>query len=192
MKKKDFGFQDLHELLKKTIEESDKRMQKLEQNDAKFQKKLELSNAQFQEKLDKLSEFYGGLSNNIGEITEETFASSLEQSMSLGKMTFDIIDRNLKRSTKHLKEEYDIILTNKKSKLIVEVKQKFHPNDVEKLLRKLDNYKIMFPNDKNYVLYGAAAALKVPDETIEKAKTHGLFVLTQQGNALRVINDPIH
>jgi hypothetical protein len=192
MKKKDFGFQDLHELLKKTIEESDKRMQKLEQNDAKFQKKLELSNAQFQEKLDKLSEFYGGLSNNIGEITEETFASSLEQSMSLGKMTFDIIDRNLKRSTKHLKEEYDIILTNKKLKLIVEVKQKFHPNDVEKLLRKLDNYKILFPNDKNYVLYGAAAALKVPDETIEKAKTHGLFVLTQQGNALRVINDPIH
>jgi len=195
------SMEDLRQEFRRRDEESKKSMEDLrkefKRRDERYQKKMEEYNKQFnlrdekiQKKMDKLNELFGGLSNNIGEVAEDLFLSSFEQEMSLGLMTFDYIDTNVKRLTKKLKEEYDIVLTNDHSKLIVEVKQKFHPNDIDKLLRKMSNYKILFPGDKMYKLYGAVAGMTMPDETIARAKEHGLFVIKQQGSTLKILNDP--
>jgi len=69
------------------------------------------------------------------------------------------------------------------------VKFKFHPKDVKTLLKKVSNFKKLYPQYQHYKIYGAVAGKVLPQETIEKAKNYNLFV-AQEGNNLRVLNAP--
>lgn len=56
-----------------------------------------------------------------------------------------------------LQDEFDIILINGTSVAIIEIKYKVRPNDIEKLFKKMENFRILFPIYKNYKLYAGMA-----------------------------------
>ncbi|MCK5876542.1 MAG: hypothetical protein KAG43_02815, partial [Candidatus Marithrix sp.] len=121
---------------------------------------------------------------------EEFFYRSLISDPNLGKIHFDTIYRNLPANKKNLQDEFDIVLVNKTSIAIVEVKHKAHPKLVDDMLaRKLPNFRTLFPYYKDLKLYGVIASMVSNSKLIEKAREAGLFFLTQQGNHVVLVND---
>ena len=75
--------------------------------------------------------------------------------------------------------------------VIIETKYNFHPNDVETVLRKVDNFRILYPQYKDYKIFGGIAGLTIREETIDAAKQLGFFVFTQEGNDIKTLNDQV-
>ena len=177
----------------KTNQNLDKLRQNIADNDLKTNQKFDRLNeivGGIGNNLDRLNEIVGGMGNNQGEIAEDLFFNSFAKTKTLGKIKFHSIDRNVRRLYNNIQDEFDIVLTNDELIMIVEVKVKCHPNDVKKVLKKISNYKRLFPQYYKYKIYGAIAGLTFPQKTIEMAKTYQIYVLTQEGNELKLLNDP--
>ena len=148
-------------------------------------------NKDMNEKLYNLNLNLDGIGKNNGAVAEEFFFNGLKDKMEIGKLKFETIDRNIYRRTKRFEEEFDVVMTNTDSITILEIKYKYHPKDVEKVIKKITNYKLLFPVYKDYKFYGGIAGLSVPKDTVEEAIKYGFFVLTQSGNNLKVLNDNV-
>ena len=134
------------------------------------------------EKLERMGITLGNIGKNQGDVAEEFFFNSLAKDTHLGAIRFDDIEKNnLKRRGK-TEEEYDIIMTNGQTIGIVEVKYKAHENDLDKLARKMRNFKPLFPWFKDYRVYGAIAAFHINDDAKEEALRRGYFVLQRSGD----------
>ena len=132
-------------------------------------------------KLDKLGELYGNIEQNQGDVAEEFFFNSLANDTHLGSIHFDDIEKNGHKRRGKTEEEYDIIMTNGEAVGIVEVKYKAHENDLDKLDRKMQNFKKLFPIYQNYKQYGAIASFQINDSAKREALKRGYFVLQRSG-----------
>jgi len=139
------------------------------------------------ETLKRMGIHLGGISNNNGEMAEEFFYRSLQEKLQVGGIQYDDIGRNWLKDRKGLKEEYDIILTNGKYLEIVEVKYKFHPADVVKLERKMNNFKKLFPVYDSFIIHGSIAGMTIPAESIALAKEKGFHALLAKGDHIEEV-----
>ena len=133
-------------------------------------------------KLDKLGELYGNLGQNQGDVAEEFFFQSLIKDTHLGKIHFDDVVKNMEKHRGKIQEEYDLVMTNGDAIAVVEVKYKAHTNDLDKLDRKMKNFKPLFPIYRAFKQYGAIAAFHINDEAKEEALRRGYFVLQRSGD----------
>ncbi len=141
-------------------------------------------------KIDRVATLVGNIANNQGDSAEEFFYRSLLNDPYLGQIHFDTIYRNLPANKKSLQDEFDIVLVNETSIAIVEVKQKAHPKLIEDMIiRKLPNFRTLFPHYKELKLYGVIASMVSNNKLVEKARKAGLFFLTQQGNHVVLVNN---
>jgi len=182
------------------IAETNKGLDKLKELYGDMRNNFELQNkssletdrkiAETNKGLDKLKELYGGMSNNLGLSIEEEFFRSFEKNMRLGDIEFHSILRNSYVRVHGITDEFDLVLINSDLVLIVEVKLKYHPNDVKKVLKKISNFKKIYPQYKDYNINGAIAGKILPQQTIEEAKKYNLFVVAQEGADIRLISAP--
>ena len=142
------------------------------------------------EKIDKLSKLYGGVSNNSKDVAEEFFFRGLENRNEIFGIEYEHIDTMTRHKGK-LQGQFDIVLYNGDKIIVIEVKYKLHPSDVDDFYtRKLPNFRALYPEYNNKKIIGGVAALSIPTESLEKAIAYGFLVLTQSGNDLSVINQP--
>ena len=139
-------------------------------------------------KLDKLGELYGNLGKNQGDVAEEFFFNSLIKDNHLGSVHFDDIFTNMGSHSGQIQEEYDLVMTNGNAIGIVEVKYKAHENDLDKLDRKMKNFKKLFPWFKDYKQYGAIASFHINDTAKKAALSKGYFVLQRSGDLVHTEN----
>jgi len=139
-------------------------------------------------KLDKLGELYGNIGQNQGDVAEEFFFNSLANDTHLGSIHFDDIEKNGHKRRGKTEEEYDITMTNGDAVAIVEVKYKAHENDLDKLDRKMQNFKKLFPIYQNYKQYGAIASFQINDTAKREALKRGYFVLQRSGDLVNTEN----
>jgi hypothetical protein len=143
-------------------------------------------------KIDRVSTLVGNIANNQGDVAEEFFYRSFLNNPYLGKIHFDTVYRNLPAKKNKLEDEFDVVLVNKNSIVIAEIKQKAHPNLIEDMLtRKLPNFRILFPYYKKLKLYGVIASMVSNQSLIKKCKAAGLFFITQQGEHVVLANDKV-
>lgn len=147
--------------------------------------RTEVQMAKTDEKLNRLSDWYGGVSSSLGASAEEFFYNTLTANPVLGNIHFDRIMSNIQISTKTKQGEFDIVLINGNSVAVVEVKYKVHPSDIEKTAKNLIRYRELFPEYKNYTLYGGIAGFSVPPDAVKAAKDKGMFVLKRVGEILK-------
>ncbi|MCK5877993.1 MAG: hypothetical protein KAG43_10180 [Candidatus Marithrix sp.] len=144
-------------------------------------------------KIDRIATLVGNISNNQGDSTEEFFYRSLLDNACLGNMHFDIIDRNLQRHKGKLQDEFDVVLINENNVAIVEIKHKAHPNLIDNMLtKKIPNFRHLFPHYAQLKLYGVIASMVSNNELVEKSREAGLFLLTQKGQHVTLVNDKVH
>ena len=127
-----------------------------------------------------------GISKTQGEITEDYFFNILKENKTIAELKFDNIERNLYQYARHdLKGEYDIIMFNGDSVLIVEIKNKIRNKDINNLKTKqIANFRELFPNYKDFKIYGAVAGFTIKDELVKKANDEGFFVLQKKGDIM--------
>jgi len=134
---------------------------------------------------------FGGFSKSAGKIAEDFFYTALSSSFRVGTLKFDYVDRNLTRKKDYVEGEYDIVLYNSNKILIVEVKHIFRKKYLLKFYKsELKNFKILYPDFKNYKIYGAVAAMSFEEGVLEEARKFGFYVLTQNNQNVAVLNDP--
>ena len=133
-------------------------------------------------KLDKLGELYGNLGQNQGDVAEEFFFQSLIKDNHLGSIHFDDVVKNMEKHRGQIQEEYDLVMTNGDAIAVVEVKYKAHTNDLDKLDRKMRNFKKLFPIYQTFKQYGAIAAFHINDDAKQEALKRGYFVLQRSGD----------
>ncbi|MDP2099576.1 MAG: hypothetical protein U1D70_08195 [Methylobacter sp.] len=133
-------------------------------------------------KLDKLGELYGNVGQNQGDVAEEFFLNSLLKDNHLGSIHFDDVVKNMEKHRGQIQEEYDLVMTNGDAIGIVEVKYKAYENDLDKLDRKMKNFKKLFPIYQNYKQYGAIASFQINDKAKKEALRRGYFVLQRSGD----------
>ncbi|MEY4768716.1 MAG: hypothetical protein RL637_1355, partial [Pseudomonadota bacterium] len=136
------------------------------------------------EKLNRIGEMLDNIGRNQGLVAEEFFVNSLLKDTRLGSITFDDISKNEFKHRGKIQEEYDILMTNGNTVGIVEIKYKAHEKDLDKLERKMRNFKILYPLYKDYKLYGAIAAFHIYADAKQKALERGFFVLQRYGKIL--------
>ncbi len=164
--------------------ETDRKMAETDRRMAETDKRM----AETDKRIDKLAKLYSGVSENSKDFAEEFFKRSLESKNSVFGIQYDQV-AHLEKHTKKLQGEYDIVLFNGEIMIVIEVKYKLHPNDVDVFVsRKLPNFKRLFPEYKQNKIIGAVAGMSVPRSSNDLAQQHGLLVLTQAGDNISVSN----
>ena len=142
------------------------------------------------EKLERIGKRLGSLGIAQGEFAEELFYRSLEDSPVLGDIIFDEVERRVRISAHDY--EFDIILKNGSSIGLVEVKYKAHPEEICEIVKKrTETFRKRFNEYSGHKLYfGLATTITTPN-LINKAKEEGIFLLTQKGDHMEIVNSDV-
>ncbi len=135
-------------------------------------------------KLEKLSKELGNIGNNNGAAAEEFFWNGLKNKKEFEGIKIDYTEANVRPpSKKGIQDEFDILMWNGNSVVIVESKYKVHPNLVEQIKeKKIPNFKTLIPDRANHKIYCAIAGFSIPDEVAKSAKEEGFFIIRQSGD----------
>lgn len=184
----DNELKQLVESLSISQKETDKQIKELSASQKETGKQIkELSTSQKEtgRKLDKVAKMLGSIGTNQGDVAEDFFYNSFIKDNHLGSLAFDDITKNMEKHSGKTQEEYDIFLTNGESIAIVEVKYKAHFGDIDKLNRKFNNFKKLFPIYKDYKLYGALASFYFNEEIKDELLKQGYFVVERCGELIK-------
>jgi hypothetical protein len=171
-------------IAQKATDEQMKRTDEQIKRNAIAQKATDEQMKRTDEKLERIGITLGNVTNNQGDVAEEFFYNSLVNDTHLGSIYFDDIERNGQKRRGKTEEEYDIIMTNGDAVGIVEVKYKAHENDLDKLDRKMHNFKKLYPIYQHYKQYGAIATFTINDDAKKEALRRGYFVLQRTGDVM--------
>ena len=152
------------------------------------QEKTDVKMRETQESLKRIGKMVGNISNNQGDIAEEFFYNSLESKPSLAGINYDFIDKNITRSKKGLRDEFDIVLVNGKDIAIIETKYKAHTADIEKLVnKKYENFKKLYPEYKDYNHHLGLASFNMNEDVKELASQNSVILLQRRGDLIETI-----
>ncbi|MCL2167495.1 MAG: hypothetical protein FWH59_00010 [Lentimicrobiaceae bacterium] len=159
--------------------------QRRKESDAKFEKYRE----EYERRMKNMENRVGAWSRNHGEFAEEYFFNSFEQNQrNFFGEKFDELEQNVKGIKKNFKDEYDIVLINGKSVGIIEVKYKAHENDIPKILKKSQTFRVNFQEYSNHQIYLGLATMAFYPELEQACIEQGIAVIKQVGDTV-VIND---
>ncbi|UOA08562.1 hypothetical protein [Methylobacter sp. S3L5C] len=179
---------NIHEAQKATDEQmkrTDEQMKRTDEQMKRTDEQMKRTDEQLKrtdEKLERIGINLGNIGKNQGDVAEEFFFQSLIKDNHLGKIHFDDVVKNMEKHRGQLQEEYDLVMTNGDVIAVVEVKYKAHKNDLDKLDRKMKNFKKLFPIYQAFKQYGAIAAFHINDDAKEEALRRGYFVLQRSGD----------
>ncbi|MEA3444735.1 MAG: hypothetical protein U9R19_08420 [Bacteroidota bacterium] len=177
--------QDILDLLKLQAIEFDKRQKEADER----QKEAIERQKSFDKGMDELRKEVGGIGKSNGAIAEDFFYSGLSHSMKLANLQFDYVDRNLNRKRNNLQAEYDIVLYNNYKVAIVEVKYNFKISQLRTFYKdKIKNFKILFPQYKDFIIFGVVAGLSFEKGFFEEAQSFGFYILTQDNDRIQLLN----
>ncbi len=130
----------------------------------------------------------GKLGNRLGEFVEWQVRPSAvrlfqDRGIDLHELQSDV---SVKRVDGGL--EIDLLVVNDTEVVLVEVKSKLTQRDVDEHLQRLEKFKRLMPRYQNMKAFGAVAAIVVQDEVANYAYNQGLFVLTQSGENMTILN----
>ena len=155
------------------------------------QKKEERQREKYEKRMKNLEKLTGSWSNNHGTFAEEYFYNAfLDGQQNFFGEKFKSIRNQVHSVTEKLEDEYDIVLYNHSSVAIVEAKYKAHVNDVPKAIKKVDTFRALFPDYKDFKIYLGLASMSFYPKLEQLCTEQGIAIIKQVGNSV-VINDAL-
>jgi hypothetical protein len=157
------------------------------ESDAKFEKYRE----DYEKRQKKIDELLGSWDNNHGAFAEEYFFNSFEKGeQNFFGERFDEIEKNMKpKKRNNIQDEYDIVMTNGSSVAIVETKFTAHVNDINRIQKKAETFKILCPEYKDYKIYLGLASLSFYPLLEEACKANGIAIIKQVGENVVIYDE---
>jgi hypothetical protein len=141
--------------------------------------------AQMGSRLDSMGILVGNVGRNQGDVAEEFFYNSLDDSPTLGGIHYDYKGKSWRKHLGKIQDEFDIVLVNAEHVALIEVKYKAHANDLARMLdKKISNFKILFPEYANYQHHLGFASLHMNDKLKQSALDAGVMVLQRKGDVM--------
>ena len=152
--------------------------------------KNEKVNQKIEEALKELDDEYVNISISEEEVAESFFTNFFYNSMSFAGRKYDVITyKHRIYSTKlKLQGEFDFMLNNRDSVVLLEIEYQANKNNVAELLNKARVFRQLYSEYKNCDLYLGLAALHFDSETENECTEQGIAIIKQVGDMV-VIND---
>ena len=184
------------QLLKESRAESDRLSQEREREISELRQyfkerdeKKDKEWANYERRMKNMEKLTGSWSNNHGTFAEEYFYNAfLDGEQNFFGEHFDIIRNQVHPVTSKLEDEYDIVLYNHSSVAIIEAKYTAHVNDIAKTLKKVETFRILCPEYKDFKFYLGLASMSFYPELEKKCTENGIAIIKQVGDMV-VIND---
>ncbi|MBE9203885.1 hypothetical protein IQ218_11085 [Synechocystis salina LEGE 06099] len=130
----------------------------------------------------------GELGNRLGEFVEWQVRPAAvklfrERGIAVRELSRDVSVDNGEEGI-----EVDLLVLDTTQAVAIEVKSKLTQRDVDEHLERLGKFKRLLPRYQNIQLLGAVAAMVAPSEVARYAYRQGLFVITQSGEDLVILN----
>jgi len=173
------------------IQENIKAIKAMQERDEKESIALKEWQEQSDKSIKAMQQEIGGVSNSNGKVAETYFVNSFMNSMQFAGQEYDEIDHHLRRKSKklNLQGEYDLLLLNGKSVVIIEIKYNAREKDVVKLLKKAPVFKQLFPQYANFDLYLGLAAFHFEENTENDSIEQGIAVIKQVGENMVIYDE---
>jgi hypothetical protein len=152
------------------MKETDKKIDRLEKTIADSNQRIE------------------GISRSNGEFCEEYFINCFKENPTFRGEKYDRVLENLRPEPVVIEDEYDLVLRNGCSVVLIEMKYKTGINDVKKMFSKLHSYRANYPMFKDYKIYLCLASFRFPKYIREKAAQEGIALIQQRGDKFEVID----
>ena len=143
-------------------------------------------------KLENINLEFAGIKKSTGMMTEECFYDALQDSLSLGEVHFNYIERNIKGISEMkdgtvVKGEYDLVMTSRDAVGVVETKYRVRKDDVLDLAdRKVKSFRVLFPHYDDRPIYLGIGGLSFDEGAKDAAKDLGIAVLKVKGEKVEV------
>ena len=180
----DRQFKETDQKIAKMNAEADQRMAKADQ-----------SRDELRQQLKDLAKMVGGIGHNNGEMAEEFFYNTFRRDKTFANEKFDHIKRNFtyRGVDDDLKAEYDIFLFNGTSAAIIEVKYNAKAENIaiDKLISRIDVFKIWFPEYKNHKIYLGVAAMSFSKDIVWQLHRAGIATIRPVGKKMVVYDKTV-
>jgi hypothetical protein len=133
-----------------------------------------------------------GISKSNGEFCEEYFVNCFKENpFFLGEKYDYVIERLRPYPVVVIEDEYDLVLHNGSSVVLIEMKYKANFNDVGKMFSKLQSYRANYPMYNHYKIYLCLASFRFPANVRAHAAENGIVLIQQRGEKIEVISKNI-
>ncbi|UAJ72584.1 hypothetical protein IQE94_16340 [Synechocystis sp. PCC 7339] len=175
------------------LAESQKETERLfQETDRRFQQTERLLKEQSQktdEQIRAVNKELGELGNRLGEFVEWQVRPAAvklfrERGIAVRELSRDVSVDNGEEGI-----EVDLLVVDTTQAVAIEVKSKLTQKNVDEHLERLGKFKRLLPRYQNIQLLGAVAVMVAPSEVARYAYRQGLFVITQSGEDLVILND---
>ena len=180
--------------LRRSQEKTDAQMARTDAQLARSWAENDKQMAKLSKNIDSIGSQLANIGFNNGDFAEELFFNSLYANPFLGGLRYDSVKRNVSNRRRNRDEgEYDIVMYNGDTVALIEVKYKAHINDIDELLTKEpQNFRKTFTEYKDYKFYLGLASTVTYDKLITEAREAGIFLLTQRGQHIEIVNEEVH
>ena len=171
-------------------EEHDRQLKEArEERDRLYEERMK----RLDERIDKTNEQIGGISRSNGEFCEEYFVNAYKENPVFMGEKFDRVLDNVKPDPELavINDQYDLILRNGKTLVLIEMKYKAKVDDVGRMFRKLKSYRANYPMFKDYKTYLCLASFSFSSAVRARAAEKGIVLIQQRGEIIEVISENI-
>jgi hypothetical protein len=165
-------------ILKQQSLETDRRMQETDRRMQETDRQIK-----------RLSKEIGNLGGKWGRFVENMVAPACETIFLNRGIPVHQVSQRVKKKINGDILEIDVLVTNENHVLVVEVKSTLGVDNVKELMADLEKFRQFFPEYKQKQVYGAVAGIEIEDGADKYAYRQGLFVLTQSGENVVIVND---
>ena len=166
--------------LKEQFAETDRLQRKTEKNLDRLEKMIERDR-----------ELIGGISASNGEFCEEYFVNSFKAKPTFLGEKFDRVLDNLKPDPMVVNDQYDLVLRNGKTIVLIEMKYKAKTSDVKSMFLKLKSYRANYPMFNNYRIYLCLASFSFRDYVKSCAAKEGIVLIQQRGEKIEIVSENV-
>jgi hypothetical protein len=176
-------------LLQESKLETDRRMQETDRHMQETERLLKEQSQKTDEQIRAVNKELGELGNRLGEFVEWQVRPAAvrlfrERGIAVRELSRDVSVDNGDEGI-----EVDLLVVDTTQAVAIEVKSRLTQRDVDEHLERLGKFKRLLPRYENIELLGAVAAMVAPWEVTRYAYRQGLFVITQSGEDLVILND---
>jgi len=177
--------------LAKSSKENDQWFKEIREQIKEFTKEHKEAIKRMKQEEKMMREQIGGISRSNGEFCEEYFINSFKENKTFLGEKFERVVEYLKPEPVVIDDEYDLVLRNGKTVVLIEIKYKAGIDDVGKMFSKLNSYRANYPMFKDYKIYLCLASFRFHARVRERAAKEGIVLIQQRGEKIEVVSENV-
>ena len=187
-------YAEVAEMQKETslqMKETDKQFKESERRFKETERILNEKFTRMEKAIENTNKQIGGISRSNGEFCEEYFINSFKENPTFMGEKYERVVDYLKPEPVVINDEYDLVLRNGSTVVLIEMKYKANIEDVGKMFSKLHSYRANYPMNKDYKVYLALASFRFPAKVRKRADEEGIVLIEQRGDKIEVISENV-